>query len=177
MQKRRSSVYAKRRNEDDDDEKLRSDEYRGYDIFSINDSKSMLNSELNIKGNKKHFEDNTNSDHEDEDEIIRHHFIENSDDSYTPSICNQESGFAPDNMETINEESSDSLGVSNRTLNKNYSEKRISKNKPNENINDNIEEDSSCESIDESIISASLSSESDDDDNDSNDNDDGSQGN
>jgi len=175
IQKRKSSIYDKRRSDSiDDDERLRSDEYRGYDIFSIDDSNSMLKSEPNIKKNNKPLEENSNSDQE--DEVIKHHFVENSDDSYTSSIHNQESGFVPDNMETINEESYDSLGASHRALNKNNSEKSVSKSKLNDNIDNNTEEDSNSEIIDESISSESLSSECDDDDDDNDNNDEGSQG-
>lgn len=146
------------------------DEYRGYDIFSIDDSSSMIKAEPNVKHNSKNFEDNS----EHEDEVMRHHFVEGSDDSYTSSIFNQESGFSPENtnMETINEESYDSLLGSHSGLNKKNSEKYMSKNKLNEikeNSNSNLE-DSDSESLDDSISSESLSSSSDDnDDNEKND--------
>ncbi|ORX81015.1 hypothetical protein BCR32DRAFT_327483 [Anaeromyces robustus] len=122
MQRRRSSISIsmlkseKRKSSDSDSENLRSYEYHGYDIFGNDDVNSMSKIEpLNWTKNEDNSTDN-------DDELYKHHFVESSDDSYNSfnysSDTNQEAGYSPDNMETINEESYDSLSTSRLGINK-----------------------------------------------------------
>jgi len=88
-------------NDETDSENLRSDEYRGYDIFNKDDYKSMPKLEPSNW---------SRSNDEVEDGELKHYYSESYDDCYN-SACNQDSGLLPDNanMETICEESYDSL--------------------------------------------------------------------
>jgi len=141
-EKRKSDLH------DDEDERLKSDEYHGYEIFSIDDTHSTRAESFSKDSNYEILNENY-------DESIKHHFVENSDDSYNESIHNQDSNFSPDNnnMETINEESYDSLVASRHAINKNNSEKCASKSKLNESTNNMDDEESQLCSDSESLSS------------------------
>jgi len=123
IQKRKSSIslsvlkLEKKKSDLQDEsgsERIKSDEYHECEVFNIDKCNSMSK-----------IEPTTTDDGEEEG--FKYHFAESSDDSYTcPNVCNQDSELSPDNtnnMETINEESYDSLSASHKTLNKNSNDK------------------------------------------------------
>ncbi|OUM69475.1 hypothetical protein PIROE2DRAFT_2563, partial [Piromyces sp. E2] len=160
IQRRRSSISipmmrSEKRKSDlrDEDERLKSDEYHGYEIFNTDDSVSIS------KSSYKHSSVDYDESNETDDEVLRHHFVESSDDSYNGSTHNQDGSFSPENnnMETINEESCDSLSASHNALNKINSQKSIPKSKLNESTNKIDDEESQKSSYDNESLNSDYS--------------------